>query len=129
MLAFDPDGDTEENAIEMQKATERIATGQLTFAARDSDFDGYNIKKGELLALLEGKISFTDTNLEKALMRLVKQMVKRDSQFITVIYGEDVTDEQASSIEEQIKEKYGSKCEITVINGGQPIYYFMISVE
>lgn len=129
MLAFDPDGDTEENAIEMQKASERIATGQLTFAARDSDFDGHKIKKGELLALLEGKISFTDTNLEKALMRLVKQMVKRDSQFITVIYGEDVTEEQAAAIEEQINEKYGSKCEITVINGGQPIYYFMISVE
>ena len=129
MLAFDPDGDTEENAIEMQKASERIATGQLTFAARDSDFDGHKIKKGELLALLEGKISFTDTNLEKAFMRLVKQMVKRDSQFITVIYGEDVTEEQAAAIEEQINEKYGSKCEITVINGGQPIYYFMISVE
>ena len=129
MLAFDPDGETEENAIEMQKATERIATGQLTFAARDSDFDGHKIKKGELLALLEGKISFTDTNLEKALMRLVKQMVKRDSQFITVIYGEDVTEEQAVLIEEQLNEKYGSKCEITVINGGQPIYYFMISVE
>ncbi len=129
MLAFDPDGDTEENAIEMQKATERIATGQLTFAARDSDFDGHKIKKGELLALLEGKISFTDTNLEKAFMRLVKQMVKRDSQFITVIYGADVTEEQAAAIEEQINEKYGSKCEITVINGGQPIYYFMISVE
>lgn len=129
MLSFDPDTDVEANAIEMQKATERIATGQVTFAARDSDFDGHQIKKGELLAMLGGKISFTETDLEKSVMKLLKQMVKRDSQFITVIYGEDVTDEQAAQLEEQIQAKYGSKAEITVINGGQPIYYYILSVE
>lgn len=129
MLSFDPDTDVEANAIEMQKATERIATGQVTFAARDSDFDGHQIKKGELLAMLGGKISFTETELEKSVMKLLKQMVKRDSQFITVIYGEDVTDEQAAQLEEQIQAKYGSKAEITVINGGQPIYYYILSVE
>ena len=62
-------------------------------------------------------------------MKLLKQMIKRDSQFVTVIYGEDVTDEQAAALEEQIQQKYGSKTEITVINGGQPIYYYIISVE
>ena len=129
MLSFDPDTDVEANAIEMQKATERIATGQVTFAARDSDFDGHQIKKGELLAMLGGKISFTETDLEKSVMKLLKQMIKRDSQFITVIYGEDVTDEQAAELEEQIHAKYGSKAEITVINGGQPIYYYILSVE
>lgn len=129
MLSFDPDTDVEANAIEMQKATERIATGQVTFAARDSDFDGHQIKKGELLAMLGGKISFTETDLEKSVMKLLKQMVKRDSQFITVIYGEDVTDEQAAELEEQIQAKYGSKAEITVIDGGQPIYYYILSVE
>ena len=56
-------------------------------------------------------------------------MLKRDSEFLTVIYGEDVTEEQAAAIEEQIQAKYGSKTEITVINGGQPIYYYIISVE
>lgn len=129
MLTFDPAMDMEANAIEMQKAAERIATGQLTFAARDSDFDGHNIKQGELMALLGGKIAFVENNLEKAVSKLLKQMIKRDSQFVTVIYGADVTDEQAAVIEEQIQEKYGSKAEITVINGGQPIYYFIISVE
>ena len=129
MLAFDPDTDVEANAIEMQKSTERIATGQVTFAARDSDFDGHQIKKGELLAMLGGKISFTDTELDKTVLKLLKQMVKRDSQFITVIYGEDVTDDQAAAIEEQIQAKYGSKAEITVINGGQPVYYYILSVE
>ncbi len=129
MLSFDPDADNNANAIEMQKATERIATGQITFAARDSDFDSHNIKKGELLAMLGGKISFTETDLEKSVMKLLKQMIKRDSEFVTVIYGEDVTEEQAAALEEQIQEKYGSKTEITFINGGQPIYYYILSVE
>lgn len=129
MLSFDPDIDVEANAIEMQKSTERIATGQVTFAARDSDFDGHQIKKGELLAMLGGKISFTETELDRAVLKLLKQMLKRDSQFITVIYGGDVTDEQAAELEEQIQAKYGSKAEITVINGGQPIYYYILSVE
>lgn len=129
MLNFDPDTDNEANAIEMQKAAEKIVTGQITFAARDSEFDGHSIKKGELMALLGGKITFVDTDLEKTVMKLMKQMVKRDSQFVTVIYGEDVTSRQAANIERKIQEKYGSKTEITVINGGQPIYYYIISVE
>jgi len=129
MLAFNPDADVEENAIEMQNAIKRIATGQITFAARDSDYDGHNIKKGELLALLGGKVSFTETDLEKAAVKLCKQMIKKDSEFVTVIYGEDVTEQQAASLEMQLQEKFGAKTEITFIAGGQPIYYYIISVE
>ncbi|MBQ9965551.1 MAG: DAK2 domain-containing protein, partial [Clostridia bacterium] len=124
-----PDADVEENAIEMQNAIKRIATGQITFAARDSDYDGHNIKKGELLALLGGKVSFTETDLEKAAVKLCKQMIKKDSEFVTVIYGEDVTEQQAASLEMQLQEKFGAKTEITFIAGGQPIYYYIISVE
>lgn len=129
MLSFDPDSDDNANAIEMQKATERVATGQVTFAARDADFDGFKIKQGEIMALLGGKVTFTDTDLEKSVLKLLKKMVKPDSEFITVIYGEDVTEAQAESIEAQINEKFGSKAEITFINGGQPIYYYILSVE
>ncbi len=129
MLSFDPDADDNTNAIEMQKAAERIATGQITFAARDSQADGHNIKKGDLMALTGGKITFVDNDLERTVLKLLKQMIKRDSQFVTVIYGEDVTEKQASAIEAAIQEKYGQKTEITVINGGQPIYYYIISVE
>ena len=129
MLNFDPDAEDDANAIEMQKAAEKIVTGQITFAARDSEFDGHSIKKGELMALLGGKITFVDTDLEKTVMKLLKQMVKKNSQFITVIYGSDVTEAQATEIEQQIQEKYGAKAEISVINGGQPIYYYIISVE
>ena len=129
MLSFDPDADDNTNAIEMQKAAERIATGQITFAARDSQADGHNIKKGDLMALTGGKIVFVDNDLERTVLKLLKQMIKKDSQFVTVIYGEDVTEEQASIIEASIQEKFGQKDEITVINGGQPIYYYIISVE
>lgn len=129
MLTFDESADTEANAIEMQKAAERIATGQVTFAARDSDFDGHKIKQGEIMAMTGGKISFVDTDVEKATMKLVKSMIKRDSQFVTVIYGEGITDSEATSLEEQLNEKFGSKVEITFVNGGQPVYYYIISVE
>ena len=128
-LAFDPDENSETNAIAMQKAAEKIATGQITFAARDSDFDGFKIKKGELLNMLEGKISFVDTDLQKSAMKLIKQMVKKHSEFLTVLYGEDVSDEQAQELEDLLNEKYGSKLEITFIRGDQPVYYYIISVE
>ncbi len=129
LLSYDPELDNDKNAIEMEKAAERIATGQITFAARDSEFDGHSIKKGELMALSGGKIIYVDTDLTKTVMKLLKHMIKKDSQFVTVIYGANVTDSAASEIEALINEKYGAKTEITVINGGQPVYYYIISVE
>ncbi len=128
-LAFDPDADNNTNAINMQKATEKIATGQITFAARDSDFDGFKIKKGELLNMIEGKISFVDTDLQKSALKLIKQMLKKHSEFITVIYGEDVSESEANELQEQLNAKFGSKVEITFIKGNQPVYYYIISVE
>ena len=129
MLNFDESASTEANAIAMQKAAEAIATGQVTFAARDSDFDGHKIKQGEIMAMTGGKISFVDTDIEKATMKLVKSMIKKDSQFVTVIYGEDIDDTQAAALESQLNEKFGNKVEITFISGGQPVYYYIISVE
>jgi dihydroxyacetone kinase-like predicted kinase len=129
MLNFDPDMGDDENAIAMQNAFANISTGQVTFAARDSDYDGHKIKKGELLALLNGKVSFTEQNLSKCMQRLVKGMVNRDSAFLTLIYGEDVTEEQANAIYAELNEKFGDKLEITLVNGGQPVYYFILSVE
>lgn len=129
MLAFDESADTEANAIEMQNAAERIATGQVTFAARDSDFDGHKIQKGEIMAMTGGKISFVDTDIERATYKLIKSMIKKESEFVTVIYGEDITDSQATAMEELLNEKFGGKVEITFVNGGQPVYYYIISVE
>ncbi len=128
-LNFDPESDINTNTINMQKAAEKIATGQITFAARDSDFDGFKIKKGELLNMIEGKISFVDTDITKSAVKLVKQMLKKQSEFLTVIYGEDVSDSDAELLREQLEAKFGSKVEITFIKGNQPVYYYIISVE
>ena len=129
MLAFDPESNDKDNAINMAEALERISSGSITFAARDSDFDGFKIKKGELLCMNNGKIAFVDTDIEKSVEKLVKLMLKRDSEFLTVIYGEDISDEQAEKIEVDLNAKFGDKVEITMVNGGQPIYYFFLSVE
>ncbi len=129
MLAFDPEADDEQNTIAMRAAYKKVSTGQITFAARDSDFEGHQIKKGELLALDNGKVSFTDTDLFHCVHKLTKQMLNRDSSFVTVIYGEDVPDHKAMALESEMKAKFGNKVEITFIKGMQPIYYFIISVE
>ena len=129
MLNFDPDASDNDNAIAMQAAIDTVSTGQVTFAARDSDFDGKPIKKGELLALANGKIVFTETELEHCMVKLVKNLINKDSAFMTLFYGEDVTEDQAEQITAVLNEKYGDKLEITLVNGGQPVYYFIISVE
>ena len=129
MLNFDPDASDNDNAIAMQSAIDTVSTGQVTFAARDSDFDGKAIKKGELLALANGKIVFTETELESCMVKLVKQLTNKDSAFMTLFYGEDVSEEEAEKITAVLNEKYGDKLEITLVNGGQPVYYFIISVE
>ena len=129
MLAFDPDSSDEDNAINMRDAYSRVGTGQITFAARDSDYEGHKIKKGELLALANGKVSFVETDMSRCIQKLIKQLLNRDSSFVTVIYGEDVTDERAAEMEAELTAKFAGKVEFTFIKGMQPIYYFIISVE
>lgn len=130
MLAFDPEQSYSENRLNMTKQFDLVQTGLITFAARDSEFDGHSIKKGEILGLDNGKLSFTEKDLNKALLRLTKALVKKTkASFITIIYGSDVTDEQAEKAQKLIREKYGSDYEISLINGGQPVYYYMLSVE
>jgi len=130
MLAFDPGSDSESNYIEMSKTAERVGTGQITFAARDSDFDGHKIKEGEILALENGKLAFVEKDLIKAAGKLARSLIKKqpDCAFVTIIYGADATEEQAKQIQESIQAKY-SDVEVTLVNGGQPVYYFIISAE
>jgi len=128
MLAFDPDADFNTNRVEMTKAFERVSTGQITFAARNSDFEGHTIKEGEILALDNGKLSFVEKDVQKAAYKLTKKLAKGDSSFVTVIYGADVTDESAEALVEQIQNKFGN-LDVNLINGGQPVYYYIIAVE
>ena len=129
MLNFDPDADDDANAIAMTKAFNAISTGQITYAARNSNFGGNDIKEGQLLALDNGKVSFTETDMEKCILRLTKQLVTKESSFLTVIYGEDISKAKAVEMEAALNKKFSDKLEITFVNGGQPVYYFIISVE
>ena len=113
----------------MTKAFEKVSTGQITFAARDSEYEGHNIKQGEIMALENGKLSFVDKDVSKAAYKLTKKLVKGDSTFVTLIYGADVTDDNAEALRALLQSKLGSNVEVTLINGGQPVYYYIISVE
>ena len=129
MLAFDPDKSFSENRVDMTKALDKVQTGQITFAARDSDFDGHNIKAGELLAMENGKLAFVDKDLNRALLKLTRSMVKKDSSFVTILYGADISDDQAAEAYELLRQKLSDNVEINLINGGQPVYYYIVSVE
>ena len=106
-----------------------MQTGSVTFAARDSDFDGHKIKEGEILALENGKLSFTSGSIEKAAVKLARNMVKKDSNFITVIYGEGVSEDEAEAVCEGIRAKVNKGIEVSALKGDQPVYYYFISVE
>lgn len=133
MLAFDPEADRKQNVTNMVQAYERVGTGSVTFAARDSDYEGHKIKKGELLALENGKMSFVDTDLKKTVVKLTHNLTKKspnkDASFVTLIYGEDVAEDQAEEIREAVAERLGDSAEVVLIAGKQPVYYFIISVE
>ena len=129
MLNFDPEAEVDANTIAMMQAADKVSTGLVTFAARDSEFDGKPIKKGEIMALENGKIVATGTDIVKMTYRLARSMKKKDSQFITVISGCDVSDEDAEKTTEMVRTKCGSSVEVSHISGGQPVYYYMISVE
>ncbi len=129
MLNFDPDATVDANTIAMMQAAEKIGTGLVTYAARDSEFDGKKIRKGEYMALENGKIVATGTDLTKITYRLARSMKKKDTQFITVISGCDVSAEDAEKTTAMVQAKCGNDVEVSHLVGGQPVYYYMISVE
>lgn len=129
MLAFDESEGLAENRLNMTKAFERVSTGLVTFAARDSEFEGHQIKEGEILALDNGKLSFTEKDVNKAVLKLCKKLAKGDVSYITLIYGSDVTEENAEQTKNLIQSKISDKIEVMLVNGGQPVYYYIISAE
>ena len=129
MLAFDPDSDTDANVIAMREAYDAVGSGQITFAARDSEYDGHKIKMGDLLAIKNGKIDFVETDMVKCITKLVKALLKKESYTVTIFYGEDITEEEAMQIQAAVEAKVGSDIEVVMVNGGQPVYYYIISVE
>ena len=129
MLNFDPEAKPDENAVNMMQAADHVSTGLVTYAARDSEFDGKTIRQGEIMALENGKIVATGTDIVKMTYRLARSMRRKDTQFITVISGCDVSEEDAERTTEMVRAKCGGNIEVSHINGGQPVYYYMLSVE
>lgn len=130
MLMFDESADADENQMAMMEAAENVATAQVTFAARDSEIDGEPIKQGEIMGLCNGKIKYTGTDIvDIAYKSTVKVFKRAQSSIITLIYGEGISEEQALAVKEKLENKYSDEVEISIVNGGQPIYYFIISVE
>ncbi len=129
MLSFDPDANEKDNSINMMSAADSVSTGLITFAARDSDFDGRKIKKGEILALENGKLAAVGTDIAKTTYRLARSMCKKSTSFITVFSGCDVSEEEANKVTDLIRSKCPSGIEVSCIPGGQPVYYYMLSVE
>ena len=129
MLVFDPDSDVETNVENMMQAAKNVATGMVTFAARDSEFGSKKIKEGEIIGLNNGKLSVTEKTPNKALYKLAKSMINKEMSFVTLISGEDVSEEEAAEAVEMLESKFSEQVDITYIKGDQPIYYYIFSVE
>ena len=128
MLCADPEADEADNTAAMTEGAGRVRTSEITYAARDSDFDGFAIKQGDYLALEEHQLFGTDRDLGEMLDRLAHSESHQQAEFISIFYGEDVTEEQAQEAE-RIFAAACPHAEITLLPGGQPVYYYMISAE
>ena len=129
MMAVDPDmSDADAIAKAMTDAAQCVSTAQITYAARNSDFDGFDIHEGDYLALLDGKLLGTDRDVSALLDGLSDEAASREAEFITIFYGEDVNEEDAH----KACDAFTRKCpdaEVNLICGGQPVYYYIISIE
>lgn len=129
MLAFNPELGVTENLKLMNNALERVKSGQITFAARDSEYGGFKIKKDDILAFSNGKLLYKAKDPVKSVVKLVNSLTDKNTAFITIIYGHGITEEQADSAFRQINSKFGSHVDITLINGQQPLDYFIVAIE
>ena len=128
MLAYLPNASVDENMLAMEGASRQVHTGMITYAVRNMDFGGKHIRVNETLALADGQLAFTDSDMVRAAEKLLKQMVDRSTAFITILYGEGASAKQAEYLHTRISAKY-PKAEVNIINGGQPLYRFILSVE
>lgn len=130
MLCFDESLSPEENQMTMLEAAEAVQTAQVTFAARDSEVDGQKVKEGEIMGLCNGKIKFIGKDKVDIAVKATEKLYKKNEHsLINIIYGEGVEESDAAAVEEKLNKKYSGDVEISIVNGGQPIYYFIISVE
>jgi dihydroxyacetone kinase-like predicted kinase len=128
LLAFNPGADIVTNKKTMTDAFEHVKTGQITFAVRDTTIDGLAIEKDDFMGILDGKILFKNKDKQKTASELLTKMIDDDSEIVTILKGEDATDEDVAALVSFIEDQY-EDMEIEVHNGNQPLYPFIISVE
>ena len=128
LMVMDPEAEEAVNTSAMTEAIGSVHTSEITYAARDSDFGGFAIKRGDYLALTEHQLFGTDRKLDKLLKRLAEAQTQQEAEFINIFYGEDVTEKEAQKTLKLFTEACPD-AEITLLAGGQPVYYYMISAE
>ncbi len=129
LLAYDPTVGPIINKGAMSDTFKSVSTGQITFAARDSEFGMKKIKEGDIIGLDNGKLTVSEKSPKKALLKLAKSMIDKNTTFITLIYGAGITQEEADEVFNELTVKYGTDIDINMINGGQPIYYYILGIE
>lgn len=128
ILVFDEDSTPEENFKEMSEVISEVKSAQITYAVRDTVVEDKEIAPGDILGILEGKISYVGSEVDETVFALLDTMVDDDSSVITLFYGEGVEAENANELKAILEEKY-EDCDVYVHFGGQPVYYYFISVE
>jgi DAK2 domain fusion protein YloV len=128
MLSLQPDGDLDSVAEKMTKAMSSVQTGEITVATRTVEIDGVNVKNGEVIALLDGKLVAAASSVEEGCLKLLEKAKADEHELITLFYGQDMPHAEANRIADEIREKYSDQ-EVEVQDGGQPHYQFIISVE
>ena len=127
-VAFQPDVSGAENAARMEEAAQRVKTGTVTYAVRDSEYNGVHINEGDIIGLHNGAIEYSGTSVHDVVMEMMKAVVTDDDELITVYFGQETTEADAQQITEEIADAYPN-CDVECHMGGQPLYYYLISVE
>ncbi|MCI8618954.1 MAG: DAK2 domain-containing protein [Oscillospiraceae bacterium] len=128
LLSFDPEGEEDENIAAMTQALETVDTMQITYAARNSDFDGFDIHEGDYLAMYGSALFGTSRSLSELLKGLAEKVKQEGKSYITIFYGADTTEKQAQKAAD-IFTKACPNADVNLLQGGQPVYYFLISAE
>ena len=129
MLAFNPDAEVEENVSDMKDAMAAVSSLSMTFAAHDSTFDNREIKENQILGLVENKVRYVTDTREECMENLCADILEKEAYSVTLFYGEGVSEAEAESMQAIMQEKLGPDVDIMLVNGGQPVYYFIISAE
>ena len=125
---FNFESEVDDNFNNLKNTIEEVKTGSVTYAVRDTEIDGINIKEGNMLGLVEGKIKEVGEDKKTVASKVLDDMIDDECELITVYYGEEVSDEEAHEFELELQEKY-EKLDVQFYKGNQPLYYFLMSVE